>query len=184
MKSKLAIFDLDGTLFDTNDVNYYSYKEALKPFGADIDKDYFASQCNGRKYTEFLPGIMGGEEHINEVHQRKKNLYAENLKYARANEDLFSIIKAIKNEYHIALVTTASKKNSNDILNYFGYDDLFDLMLTQEDIERTKPDPQGFLMAMRHFSVEPENTLIFEDSEVGIQAAVASKANVVRVVKF
>ena len=71
-----------------------------------------------------------------------------------------------------------------DILMYFGYDNLFELLITQEDITKTKPDPQGYLLAMEHFSAQPEDTIIFEDSDVGIQAARATMATVMVVNQF
>ncbi|MCQ2514858.1 MAG: HAD family hydrolase [Ruminococcus sp.] len=181
---KLAIFDLDGTLFDTSDVNYYSYKEALLTYGVELDKKYFVEECNGRHYKEFLPIIMGTDEYLEPVHIRKKNAYANNLDKARVNKHLFSIIEKIKSDYYIAIVTTASKKNVLDILNYHNYLDLFDLIITQEDVLKPKPDPQGFLLAMEHYNMSPENTLIFEDSDIGIIAAQRSKATVFKIEKF
>ena len=183
-KNYLAIFDLDGTLFDTREVNYYAYRDALSEFGIELDRDYFVTECNGRHYTEFLPFIMGGTKYIEEVHQAKKNAYKVNLDKARINRHLFEMIKIMQPVYHIAIVTTASMKNVLDILAYFGSEKWFEYMITQEDIERVKPDPQGFDMAMKHFGAVPERTVIFEDSEVGIQAAEATGATVMVVRKF
>ena len=63
---------MDGTLFDTCEVNYYSYRDSLLPYGIELDKKYFITNCNGRHYTEFLPSIMGNTEHIKDVHVSKK----------------------------------------------------------------------------------------------------------------
>lgn len=68
----LALFDLDGTLFDTGDVNYYAYKDALEPYEIKLDKEYFVKHCNGRHYTEFLPELMGDSDHIESVHEAKR----------------------------------------------------------------------------------------------------------------
>lgn len=78
----------------------------------------------------------------------KKSLYKENLGKARINRHLFEMIKAMRDHYHLAIVTTASKQNVLDILTCFGYHDFFEYMISQEDITRVKPDPQGFQMAM------------------------------------
>lgn len=184
MKQYLAIFDLDGTLFDTRETNYYAYKSALKPYGIVLDKKYFIIQCNGRHYTEFLPVIMGGKEYIEDVHKAKKEFYIKNLNRVKINVHLFNIIEYIKALYSLAIVTTASKKNTIDLLEYFGYVDLFDILICQEDVTRLKPDPQGFLMAMNHFTIPPDKTVIFEDSDVGIQAAKATGATVMTVNQF
>ncbi len=68
------------------------------------------------------------------------------------------------------------EKNTIELLDEFDIMHIFDLILTQEDIARTKPDPEGFLNAMQYFEIDPKRTIIFEDSEVGIKAAIASGA--------
>ena len=64
MKTRLALFDLDGTLYDTRRVNFLSYQKALEQFGYTMDYEYFANQCNGRHYKTFLPEIMQSETHM------------------------------------------------------------------------------------------------------------------------
>ena len=55
---KLAMFDLDGTLYDTSMSNFYSYEEAIKKIcGISIDKDFFVNKCFGRNYRSFLPDL-------------------------------------------------------------------------------------------------------------------------------
>lgn len=185
MKYNLAIFDLDGTLFDTSDVNYLSYSQALNEYGITLDYDFYCKECNGKYYKEFLPQVMKCDEVILEnIHKNKKNNYCSNLKSARINKHLFNIIDSIKSDYYLAVVTTASQKNCYDILEFFNKKELFDLILTHEDFEKNKPDPEGFVKAMNYFNISPENTVIFEDSLVGIEAARKSNANVFVANKF
>lgn len=184
MKNYLALFDLDGTLFDTGEVNYYAYKEALLEFGVVLDKNYYISECNGRHYTEFLPMIMGTDNNIDAVHKLKKEAYARNLNKARENVHLFKMIEVMKAVYYTAVVTTASRQNTSDILGYFGHQDLFEYIVTQENIAKVKPDPQGFLMAMDYFGMNADHTVIFEDSKVGIMAAKATGATVMVIKQF
>lgn len=178
MKTKLAMFDLDGTLYDTRKTNYCAYKDALKQYHLDLDYDYFSKYCNGRHYTEFLPKIMGSCENIDKVHNIKKAKYAEYLKESIENKYLFDIIKGLKKEYYIALVTTASRKNCEEILKYHNRLKEFDFIISQEDVEKKKPDPEGFLKAMEHFGIQGDSSIIFEDSDVGVEAAVSSGAAV------
>jgi beta-phosphoglucomutase len=182
---KLAIFDLDGTLYNTNDVNYYSYKQALNECGYDIDYDYFCDYCNGRNYKVFIPSIVdNNEEIIEKVHDLKKQYYSKNIDKVIVNEHLFNIIDGIKNEYKIILVTTASKKNTNELLEATGKKEVFEDIITGDDISKPKPDPEGFLLAINKYGAKPEDCIIFEDSEVGIQAAEASGACVMVIDKF
>lgn len=184
MKENLALFDLDGTLFDTRDVNYWAYKDALQEYGYELEYEYFVTECNGRHYKEFLPKIMGTTQYLEEVHELKKSAYAKNLHRATVNEQLFNMIEIMKHKYHTAIVTTASRKNCMEILECFGYTELFELIISHEDVVKVKPDPEGYIKAMEYFGINKEHTVIFEDSDVGIRAARNSGANVMKVYTF
>lgn len=181
----MAIFDLDGTLFDTKDVNYTAYSKALKLCGFDVEIDYryYCEFCNGQSYKNFLPAIINEitSEEMQRVHEKKQQLYPEFLYMARMNEHLVDMIDLFRSKYIIALATTASKKNATDILNVFDIADKFDLLITQEDVTKTKPDPECFVNAIKSSGVEIKDTIIFEDSETGLQAAKLSGAHYVKV---
>ena len=185
LKNKLAIFDLDGTLFDTKDVNYNAYQNAIRMAEIDVKIDYddFCKLYNGKNYREILPKIISNisEEQLKKIHNFKKNIYQEYLDKAKKNDLLFLMIEEIKEKFYISIVTNASKKNVEDILEKFTVKNLFDLLITQEDVENPKPSAEGFLKAMNYFNISKENTIIFEDSEIGIQAADKAEANYVRV---
>lgn len=185
MKKKLAVFDLDGTLFDTKNVNYTAYSQALTECGIQcgIDYRFYCDFCNGNNYRTFLPQIVLGitESDMQRVHEAKKRIYKDCLEQARKNEHLFSMIKLMKEEYMVAVVTTASRANSEDILECFGVKSLFDFIITQEDVDNTKPSPECFMKAMSAAGVSLEDTIIFEDAETGLAAAAASGAKYVKV---
>jgi HAD hydrolase, family IA, variant 3 len=185
LKNKLAIFDLDGTLFDTKDVNYNAYQNAIRMAEIDVKIDYddFCKLYNGKNYREFLPKIIPNisEEQLKKIHNFKKNIYQEHLDKAKKNDLLFSMIEEIKEKFYISIVTNASKKNVKDILEKFSVKNLFDLLITQEDVKNPKPSAEGFLKAMNHFNISKKNTIIFEDSEIGIQAANKAETNYVKV---
>ena len=169
---KLIIVDMDGTLMDTKDVNFHAYRQALAEHGFGLDYEYFCNFCNGRRYTQFLPQITTRDPQIlSSMHTRKKALYPQFLEKARLNEGLVDILRALRGSYRTALVTTASRMNCEDLLSHFQLTELFDLILTQEDVAHAKPNPEGFLKAMAHFGATAEETIIFEDSEVGLEAA-------------
>lgn len=176
---KLIMVDLDGTLFDTKEVNYLAYKEAIKPYGYTIDYDYYCEFCNGRHYLDFLPQITTMDKRIlKDMHDRKKKAYSKFLNKAVVNERLLDMLVNCKGDYKIALVTTASKRNTDEILGYFRIRELFDLIITHDDITKPKPNPEGFMKAMSFYNAMPEECIIFEDSAVGIDAARKTGATV------
>ena len=183
---KLAIFDLDGTLFDTTKVNFLAYQKVLAPLGYRPAFDFFRAECFGHDFGYFGPLLAPGAspEELRAIHRSKQACYGEFLNQAVKNEHLFALLHLMRQEYHTALVTAGSRANSGQILDCFGERDSFDLILSNEDVPRAKPDPVGFQLAMAHFGVKPENTIIFEDSPTGIAAAKAAGAQLFIVTGF
>ena len=182
---KLLIADLDGTLVDTRAVNYHAYREALAPFGYSIDEAYYCEFCNGRYYMDFLPQITTADVSVlTAMHKAKKNAYKKHLDKAIINQGLVDLIRSLHGEYKTALVTTASGENCEELLKHFELESLFDLVLTHDDMTRSKPDPEGFLKAMTFFGARPEDTVIFEDSDVGLEAAERSGAFYFKTFRF
>ena len=176
---KLAIFDMDGTLFDTRQANYMAYKQALNEFGFDVSREYYFDFCNGKYYMDFLPQLVGEDKEIlQKIHALKKECYQEFLGEVIPNKHLLRILEAIRGQYKTALVTSASRKNVETLLSYFNIDNQFDIIITQEDVKGKKPDPEGFLYAMKMFDADSDETMIFEDSAEGIEAARKTGAQV------
>ena len=184
----LICVDLDGTLLDTVPANAASYRAALEELGFTVSDEYYADHCNGGYYKEFLRPLMGGDPDaadVERVHDRKKELYGDFLDTVRPNRALFELLQNLRAAGHrLACVTTGSRRNATEVLNHFGCVCWFDLILTSEDVEKSKPDPEGYLKAMEHFGVTPAETMIFEDSGPGLAAAKASGAAVFKVEVF
>lgn len=184
----LICVDLDGTLLDTVPANAASYRAALEELGFTVTDEYYAKSCNGGHYTRFLRPLMGGDPSdadVERVHDRKKALYSDFLNIVRPNTALIEILRTMHAAGHdLACVTTGSKKNATEVLQHFGLLELFGLIITGEDVEKQKPDPEGYCKAMTHFGVTPAETMIFEDSSIGLTAALASGAQVFKVEQF
>lgn len=176
-----VLVDLDGTLFDTVTVNAASYRRALEEVGFTITDEHYARCCNGKNYRDFLPPLLGENPDpalVERVHDRKKELYSACLGAARKNEALFALLAALRPTARLGLVTTGSRQNATEILDYFGCRDWFEVILTSEDVEHNKPDPEGYLRAMELLGATPQTTMIFEDSSTGLAAARATGATV------
>ena len=184
-KRKLAIVDLDGTLYDTKQLNYQAYKKAALSLGLEFDLtvQQFSDKCFGRSYKNFLPEILKYDElYIEKIHNLKVQYYPSMLQYAVENTALIDILFGLRQTYYLALVTTASKKNVQDILAYFGRLELFDMVITGNDVQLQKPAPEGYLKAMDKFNILPENTILFEDNDACIKTAKELKMTVFKII--
>ena len=185
IKIKLAEFDMDGTLFDTENANFMAYREACAGY-AELDEDLFRRECFSRNYREFLPLLgISDVDIMEDIHRKKTAVYPDYFDDIRVNFRLFYIAALLKqNGTALALTTTASRENTAALLAHFGYDNFFDLLVTRETVERLKPYPDAFVYAMNYFNADGENTIIFEDSEVGLKAASQTGAAVYKIVDF
>lgn len=176
MKNKLAIFDLDGTLIDTCKANYYSYKEACNESGYrfDITEDEFKNLFWGKNYRVFLPKIINEQDEkiLTLIHKRKTIRYPVNLElYSKKNEKLFNNLWILKQDHYLVLLTTAAKINAQSVLDFYGFEKIFDLIITAEDVKCLKPATEGYLKAMKYFGVTADNTKLYDDSVENINAA-------------
>jgi len=185
MQTKLILVDLDGTLVCTKDCNFHAYKEAFNKYGFDLNYDFFLSECFGKSFNDFGRLVLKNDlTHFEKIHFHKKNVYKNYFGESKLNHHLCNLLKAMKENTKVVLVTTASKKNAYEILEFHNLISLFDEILTAEDVVKIKPDPEGYLKVMKKFDISPENTLIFEDSEVGLIAARSTKASVLAINKL
>ena len=176
---RLAMFDMDGTLFDTREANFLSYERACAEIGVTVDRGFFLEKCYGRNARDFLPDLGVPREMYERVHSAKIEYYMDHLDSIVKNENLFDLIGVFRAQgIPCALVTTASRYNTDAILRVHGCEDLFDLVMASEDCKVPKPAPDCYLRAMEIFGVEPQECIIFEDSPAGIAAGRASGAGV------
>lgn len=182
---KLVLVDFDGTLADTSAVNYLAYKDAIEEYGYTIDERYYVCKCNGKHYLDFLPQLVGDNKELIEIiHKKKKIAYKDHINCARVNYHLVEILNALKAMAKIVIVTTASKKNVEELLEEFHLVELFDGIITGDDVKNKKPNPEGFLKAMLQYGCTAEETIIFEDSAEGLEAARAAKVECYKVIGY
>ncbi|WP_295095957.1 HAD-IA family hydrolase, partial [Ruminococcus sp.] len=81
----------------------------------------------------------------------------------------------------IGISSTAQRNNLMNVLNFLNLGDLLDLIIAGDAVKNGKPDPEIYLTTMSELNVCPSETLIFEDSEVGLLAAEACSANYIKI---
>ncbi|MBW5396670.1 HAD family phosphatase [Brachyspira pilosicoli] len=188
---KLLIFDMDGTLIDSAYLNYYSYSNAFREFNIELDEEYYYKKCFGLHYKTFVSNILDlnkitedKDALIEKIHTRKEEIYLNNLNLLNIHPFIYDTILSNRGKKKLALATTASPNGVYGILKAFKLDEVFDLVLTGADITNKKPHPEIFFKCMDYFNVSNKEIIIFEDSEVGLEAAYGTKAWVIKVEKW
>lgn len=169
------LVDLDGTLVDTAEANYRAYAEALAEVGVSVERDEWDAISAGRNWRQFLPEMLQGRSEIpaERVAQRKAEIYPGMLGRTRINAALVAMIRGARPRWRTALVTTASRASAVAVLDYHDIGQLFDTIVTGNDVLNHKPAPDAYALAADRLGLAPEQCLVIEDSAVGISAAAA-----------
>lgn len=185
MKNKVTalITDFDGTLVDTFQANFYAYHEVLWEYGINLtEKEYRKNY--GLRLDDFMKNIgITDKNRIAEIKTKKMQVYAQHLTWVTLNRNLYDFLKYEKSQgMKIAIASTASRANIMNVLHRFGIAELFDVIVSGEEVTHGKPNPEVYEVAIEALGVTAEQCLIFEDSEVGLQAADAvNPAGVIKV---
>lgn len=174
MKSLEAILvDFDGTLVNTETANAKAYATSLKDYGFNVSKELLLQYCRGRHWSEFLPEILKDQYSLDigsKIAKNKNRIYSKFYNEIKINEPLLILLKHFSRSSR-ALVSNASRGSVIPILDLFGINSFFEVIICQEDIEKPKPSPEGYLLAISLLGVNKLNCLAIEDSETGIIAA-------------
>ena len=185
---KAIITDFDGTLVDTLEANYTAYMLAFKRYYYDIGYGLTREQyhaCYGLRFDAFMDCMYISDGDLRDKIKREKaRVYPMCFNYLKPNDTLISFIRSSKTSgIRTAIASTAQRNNLMNVLRYLKLEDIFDLIIAGDAVKEGKPSPEIYLTSMRLLDVKPEETLIFEDSEVGLQAAEKSGANYIKVTK-
>ena len=177
MDIKAVIFDLDGVIVTTDDCHYTAWKKM-----ADDEGIYF-----DRKINERLRGVSRMQS-LEIVLEKSDKAYTEQEKLALAakknayyvdliqkltpHDVLGGVMKNLKTlkEHGIKIAIGSSSKNTPIILNRIGLTDYFDVVSDGNNIKNSKPDPEVFIKAAEMLNIAPENCMIVEDADAGIEA--------------
>ena len=168
-----VLFDLDGTLVDTQKANLLSYKTALEHFEIDFFDDVLSKYVGHVSWSKLLqlcaPELPRKKAH--DVAIYKREIYPEFFDHIRVNKGLVDLIKALDKKIKKGLVTSASRKSALDILAATNLLEAFDVTITSDDCGQHKPHPEPYQRAADILNVLPQQCLVFEDTDTGVKAA-------------
>lgn len=187
---RLLLLDFDGTLVDTRRANAQAYIAALAESGRTLTEEEYLARYFGMRCDEFLTrfGIADPAER-ERLRLRKIALYPTFFDSVRLNAPLWAFCCQFRAQGgQVWIVSTGGRENLRNAMAHVGIGGpdapeeacpagRVDGILAGADVRHPKPAPDGFLEAMRRAGCTPRETLIFEDSAIGIEAARRSGAS-------
>jgi HAD superfamily hydrolase (TIGR01509 family) len=180
---KAYLFDCDGTIVDSMPLHYIAWKTALAEWSCEFNEDLFYSW--GGKPVDEIIATLNLMQTLNmpveAVGVRKEALYFKMLPKLKAIAEVVEHIDAQHGRIPFAVVSGGRRDSVIRSLTTVDLLDRFETIVGAEDYTRSKPAPDAFLLAAERLGVAPANCLVFEDTDLGIQAASAAGMASVRV---
>ena len=172
---RYLLFDLDGTLSETDSLHLPTWVEALLPHGIEVDEAFYRENISGRANAEIVGDLLPdlSEREGREIVEAKEAGFRGRAGELEPLPGLLDFLVTVKERgVKTGLVTNAPRENVGAVLAALGLEDFFDAVVPAEEVRAAKPDPEPYLTALEKLGAEPGEALAFEDSLSGIRSAV------------
>lgn len=170
------LFDCDGTVADSMPLHYRAWKKALAEWNCDFEERFFYS-LGGMPVVDIVATLNrkhGLSMPLETVAHRKETLYYELLPELQAVPEVIEHVDDAQGRIPCAVVSGSTRDSVVASLKTLGLMDRFQTLVCAGEYVKGKPDPEAFLMAASRLNVRPEECLVFEDTDMGIEAATAA----------
>lgn len=174
--AKALIFDLDGTLSDSLPVHIASWHVVCRKLNCTFDERIIV-EMTGMPTINFAERIkreQNLEVHAEEIVKMKQQEFWNNINRIKPHDAVVSLMKEAHGKIPMAVGTGASRQSAMLQLKGLGIDHFFDVIVTADDVQFHKPEPETFLQCAQKLNVEPRFCQVFEDGELGMFAAQAA----------
>lgn len=172
MQSAL-IFDCDGTLADTMPAHYQAWLEILRPFGLPFPEERFYGL--GGVPTTQIAKILFGEAGLqvdpSAIAEAKEKAFLTRIAHVQPIVRVVDVARAARGTRPMSVASGGQRPVVELTLTQIGIRDWFEILVTAEDTARHKPEPDVFLEAARRMNVPPHICTVYEDTDLGIEAA-------------
>lgn len=173
---KAVIFDMDGLMINSERVTFEGYQKVMGKMGLSISEDFYKTLLGKtlKSATELFYEVYGNhfpmEQVVCDVHQYMGDLFdTQGVPLKKGLLELLTYLK--QNDYKTIVATSSQRDRVDHILEIAHLTQYFDDSICGDEVKKGKPHPEVFLKACEKLQVQPNEALVLEDSEAGIQAA-------------
>lgn len=177
------IFDMDGVLVDNIPEHKKALRQFLQHYGLDFTEEEFDQNINGRSMREITASFLPDKatEDLDRLAAEKEALYRQ-IYIPKAMPGLYDMLKTIQHHGgQLAVCTSAPYENVNFTMKGLGLEDIWDFIITGDQVKKSKPHPEIYEKAAAGLNLSPAHCVVFEDSLSGIFSAKAAGIEVVGV---
>ena len=172
---KALIFDCDGTLADTLPVHFQTWSTSLQAVGADISRDWYYKYCgtSAEEMLQILKNLFGYQFDSASVIAERQRKYQSLINTVK---EVQAVAEIVRDHYHyrkipMAVASGGERAVLEATLNTINLRNCFDVVVSIDDVEKGKPEPDIFLLACQRLGVAPQDCIVYEDSDGGLEAA-------------
>jgi HAD superfamily hydrolase (TIGR01509 family) len=179
------LFDCDGTIADSMPLHYLAWNKALSSWDCDFPEELFYA-WGGMPVAEIIATLnekQGLKMPAEQVARMKEDHFFELLPQLQAVPEVLEHILVSHGRIPFAVVSGSTNESVTASLTTLGILDRFDTLVCAGDYTKGKPDPEPFLLAAERLGIAPDRCLVFEDTQMGIDAATAAGMSSVKVLQ-
>ena len=172
---KALLFDLDGTLSNTDAVHFPNWIEVLRPYGVEVTRELYEEKLSGRVDREAVEDVLPdlSDEEVDELLEREELRARQRSSEIGPLPGLRGLIEAARRRgLPLALVTNSTVEDAGEILQPLGLHGAFDCLVHPQDAEEDKPAALPYERALEELNLAAEEVVAFEDSPTGARSAV------------
>lgn len=182
-----VIFDMDGVIVDTELIQSQAFERILGEYGIVPKRNEHGtvhiSGATTPETWEYLKKVHGFEANTEELTRKKRDAVIEVMRNGFSpSPGVLELLQDLqKHAVPLAIATSAQPERANLVINKLGINQYFNVVVTAQDVRRSKPEPDVYLAAAEQLGVTPKHCVVIEDAEVGVAAGKAAGMKVIAV---
>jgi beta-phosphoglucomutase family hydrolase len=170
---KALIFDCDGTLADTLPVHFQTWSTVLQTVGVDISRDWYYKHCgtSAEEMLQILKDLFGYQFDSESLIAKRQSHYQSLLNTVEEVQAVAEIVRSHHQKVPMAVASGGERIVLEATLHNINLHNFFDVIVSIDDVETGKPEPDIFLLASQKLGISPQDCIVYEDTDTGLEAA-------------